>query len=120
LLVRMMTEGARWTGNGAIHFWQGPSVAVGQYDANAPIAVFCREWDWTAGSGERMPRLLRFFNDTHEAEPITFRDELRIGVGRAAGIRRASVVLPHPISGAPFVLAPGANVLSVSGKTLRS
>ena len=72
LLVRMMTEGARWTGNGAIHFWQGPGVAVGQYDANAPRAVFCRQWDWTFGVPSKNKRTYKIFNDTHSDEPITF------------------------------------------------
>ena len=44
--VRMLTEGYRWSGNGAVHFWQMQDVATGQYDANAPRAVFCRQWDW--------------------------------------------------------------------------
>src|SRR5207245_1814294 len=64
LLVRMMVEGSRWTNGGPIHFWQGPSVAVGQYDANAPIALLCREWDWTFGSGEKVGRDFKLFNDT--------------------------------------------------------
>ena len=79
LLVRMMTEGARWTGNGAIHFWQGPSVAVGQYDANAPRAVFCRQWGWTFGYPSRNPRTYKIFNDTHSDEPIAFTRTLSIG-----------------------------------------
>ncbi|MDB5352880.1 MAG: Beta-galactosidase/beta-glucuronidase [Planctomycetota bacterium] len=78
LLVRMMTEGGRWTGNGAIHFWQGPSVAVGQYDGNAPRAVLCRQWDWTFGPEQSVKRTFGIFNDTHSAEPITFTRTLTI------------------------------------------
>ena len=31
IAVRMMTEGARWNGYGAIHFWQTQEAATGQY-----------------------------------------------------------------------------------------
>ncbi len=72
IAVRILTEGARWTGNGAIHFWQGQETATGQYGANAPRAVFCRQWDWTFGSGQTVNRTFGIFNDTHDPAPITF------------------------------------------------
>ena len=74
-----MTEGARWTGNGAIHFWQGQDAASGQYAGNAPLAVFCRQWDWTFGSGQTINRTYGIFNDTHVDEPITFARTLDAG-----------------------------------------
>ena len=58
IAVRIMTEGARWTGNGAIQFWQGQDAASGQYAGNAPLAVFCRQWDTDLRIGaDRQPDL---------------------------------------------------------------
>ena len=69
----------RWTGNGVIHFWQGQEVATGQYAANAPRAVFCRQWDWTFGSAQSVNRTFGIFNDTHDPAPITFTRMLLLG-----------------------------------------
>ncbi len=79
IAVRIMTEGARWTGNGAIHFWQGQEAATGQYAANALRTVFCRQWDWTFGSAQSVNRTFGIFNDTHDPAPITFTRTLMLG-----------------------------------------
>jgi Glycosyl hydrolases family 2/Glycosyl hydrolases family 2, TIM barrel domain len=78
LFVRMLTEGYRWSGNGAVHFWQMQDAASGQYEANAPRAVFCRQWDWTFGSGQAVKRTFGIFNDTRFDDPITFTYTLRL------------------------------------------
>ncbi|MDQ3814278.1 MAG: hypothetical protein M3347_10050, partial [Armatimonadota bacterium] len=71
--MNILTQGYRWAEYGAWHLWQGQHVAVGQYDSNAPLAVFCRQWDWTFGSGQKVPRTFGIFNDTfHTNEPIAF------------------------------------------------
>ncbi len=88
LIYRMLTEGYRWSGQGAWHFWMGQHEAVGQYGSNAPIAVFCREWDWTFGSGQTVKRTLRIFNDTRYEEPITFSWVLTVGGRKVGGERR--------------------------------
>ena len=79
IAVRMMTEGARWNGYGAIHFWQTQEAATGQYLANAPRAVFCRQWNWTFGADQTVDRTYGVFNDTHEDFPITFVRSLKFG-----------------------------------------
>jgi beta-galactosidase len=87
LVVRMLTEGYRWWGCGAVHFWQMQDVAEGQYDSNAPRAIFCRQWDWTFGSGQKVKRTFGIFNDSRSDEPITFSWLLKIegkkGIGES-------------------------------------
>ncbi len=78
LFARMLTEGYRWWGNGAVHFWQTQDVGTGQYDANAPRAVLCRQWDWTFGSGQTVKRTFGIFNDSRFDDPITFTYTLRL------------------------------------------
>jgi hypothetical protein len=72
IMYRMLTEGYRWAGYGAWHFWMGQNEATDQYVSNSLVAVFCREWDWTFGSGQNVKRTLRIFNDTCIELPITF------------------------------------------------
>ncbi|MBN1443861.1 MAG: hypothetical protein JXA90_14215, partial [Planctomycetes bacterium] len=97
LIFRMLTEGYRWAGYGAWQFWMGQESAIDQYGSNAPRAVLCRQWNWTFGSGEKVRRTLRIFNDTRRGDPITLRWQLVIGsekVAEASGI---------------YALAPGAS-----------
>ena len=41
------------------------------YNSWQPIAVLCRQWDSTFASGQKVPRTLGIFNDTHDAQAIT-------------------------------------------------
>jgi hypothetical protein len=94
LADRMLTEGYRWAGCGAWHFWQPQDIAQGQYDANAPRAVFCRQWDWTFGSGQKVRRTLGIFNDTRYDDPISFTWALNVNGKRVAGDTRVHRVPP--------------------------
>ncbi|MCC6445344.1 MAG: hypothetical protein IT210_18030 [Armatimonadetes bacterium] len=85
LIYRMLTEGYRWAGFGAWHFWLGQESAVEQYGSNAPLAVFCRQWDWTFGSGQKVRRTFGIFNDTRFSDPVTFTYSLMLGKRRAGG-----------------------------------
>jgi hypothetical protein len=93
IAVRMMTEGARWNGYGAIHFWQTQDAATGQYAANAPRAVFSRQWDWTFGAEQTVDRTYGIFNDTHDDSPITFTRSLKFG-GREMRRRKTQHNVP--------------------------
>lgn len=76
---RMLTEGYRWGGHyAAWAFWLGSEGGEKQWRSNAPRAVFCRQWDWTFGSGQNVKRTFGVFNDTQYAEPITFTRTLKI------------------------------------------
>jgi len=72
ILFRMLTEGYRWAGYGAWQFWMGQESGRDQYGSNLPVAVFCRQWDWTFGGGSTVKRTLRIFNDSRFDDPITF------------------------------------------------
>jgi len=85
IIARMLTEGYRWTGQGAWHFWMGQNDAPGQYVSYAPRAVFCRQWDWTFASGQKVVRTVGIFNDTHDDTPIAFTWTLTVGGKQVAG-----------------------------------
>ncbi len=72
ILYRMLTEGYRWSEYGAWHFWTGQDRAENQYGANAPVAVLCKEWDWTFEAGQKVTRTMKVFNDTFSAKEIRF------------------------------------------------
>lgn len=84
LIFRMLSEGYRWAGQSAWHFWMGQgdteNKTVGNpYTAWSPRAVFVREWDWTFANGQNVKRTFGIFNDTQNAEPLTFTRTLLIG-----------------------------------------
>ena len=84
LIYRMLTEGYRWAEYGAWHFWLGQESATNQYGSNAPLAVFCRQWDWTFGSGQKVNRTYGIFNDTHTEAKVIFTARLVIdGMARS-------------------------------------
>ena len=70
LLLQMQSEGYRWN-NINFEFSSLPSECDLQYQSWTDIALLCRQWDWSFGSGTTVPRTLRCFNDTHYANPIT-------------------------------------------------
>ncbi len=98
LAARILTEGYRWAGVGAFHFWMGQSDTDGaHYPSFAPRAVFCRQWDWTFGSGQTVARTFGIFNDTHSDDPIEFTWALNFNGGKFAGQTKT------------YRIAPGAN-----------
>lgn len=97
IIARMLTEGYRWAGFGAWDLYAGQAETDDYSTSNSPRAAFCRDWDWTFGSGQKVTRRLGVFNDTRSEAPITFTRTLEIG-GKAVA-RESST---HRI-------APGAN-----------
>lgn len=93
LVARILTEGYRWAGYGAWALWMGTPECDDYYLANSPRAVFCRQWDWTFGSGQKVSRTLGIFNDTHSDDPITFTWSLTVGgklIGGASSEHRVA------------------------------
>jgi len=84
IMARLLMEGYRWANQCAWHFWMGQNDAPGQYISYAPRAVFCRQHDWTFGSGQRVRRTLGIFNDTRFGDPIAFTWTLTLGGKRVA------------------------------------
>jgi beta-galactosidase len=83
LMARMFSEGYRRQNLGGFHFWfSSPTSGAGHYTSWQPVAVFCRQWNWTFASGAKVQRLLRVLNDTRFETPITARYELVIDAKR--------------------------------------
>lgn len=83
-LGRIFSEGWRWGEVAAWHFW----VGGGDFDyrtAWQPVAVLCRQWNTSFGPKQQVDRLLKVFNNTSSAAPITARWEVQIGGKRVAG-----------------------------------
>ena len=69
LWAKMLTEGYRWAEVSSFHFWLGN--AERQYwNSWSPVAVFCKQWNWTWGSGASISRTCKVFNSTQHASPI--------------------------------------------------
>ena len=83
LMAKMMSEGYRWSGLAAFHFWEGNQSSV-YYNSWQPRAVLCRQWDFTFGSGQKVTRTLGIFNDTHYADPITLTWAVTLGGKKVA------------------------------------
>ncbi len=74
LIETMLQQGYRWAGYGAWDFYDGPGDTDGtEYNSFNSRAVFCREWNWTFGSGQNVTRRFGIFNDSESGSPITFR-----------------------------------------------
>jgi beta-galactosidase len=84
LYGKMLSEGWRWCETSAFHFWTG--IEDGTWiSAWQPVAVFCRQWNWTFNGRSTVTRTLKVFNSTRYAEPIEAAWELRVGGQRVAG-----------------------------------
>ena len=80
LAERILQEGYRWANYAGWHFWINPSSGDGsQYNSFSERAVFCRQWDWTFGSGQQARRAFAIFNDTEHPDPLTFTWTLTVG-----------------------------------------
>jgi len=70
-IARWLTEGYRWKGVAAFHHWLDDNFTGNtHFSAFQPVAVFCREWNWTFGSGQSVTRTLKVFNETRFADPV--------------------------------------------------
>ena len=67
----MLSEGYRWHGVAAFHFWFAEGANEEHYTAWQPVAVLCREWDTTFAGGSTVKRNLKVLNDTRFDSPIT-------------------------------------------------
>ena len=71
LMAKILHEGYRWNEFGAWDLYMQPGDAdQSQYNSLSPIAVLCREWDWTFQAGSKVKRHVGIFNDTAEDQTI--------------------------------------------------
>jgi hypothetical protein len=90
-ILRMLSEGYRWDDIN-FQFWTRDETDF--YNAWSPVAVLCRQWGWTVGSGQSVKRTLGIFNDTRWADPITFRWVLTINGKDVASYSSVHQVAP--------------------------
>ena len=69
MILRMLSEGYRWND---VNFTFWTSELPTYYNAWSPVAVLCRQWDWTFGSGDQVKRTFGIFNNSRSTDPITF------------------------------------------------
>jgi beta-galactosidase len=93
LWVKMASEGYRWSGLGAVHFWMTDATG-GVYNSWQPVAVLCRQWNWTFASGGKVVRTLKVFNDTRFAEPIDVGLRLTVGADLVVQAHKTFSVAP--------------------------
>jgi beta-galactosidase len=108
ILYKILMEGYRWNEYGAWHFWVDQNRALNQYTSNAPIAVFCREYDWTFESGKTVRRTFKIFNDTQKEEHIRF--TIAIKMDTVQNLPEHQMINAHEIWQQEFVVPAGNNV----------
>jgi beta-galactosidase len=70
LFARVLSEGYRWNDVASWHFWLEDSATKQRANSWSPVAVHCRQWNWTFGPGEKIARTLRVYNNTSKSDPI--------------------------------------------------
>jgi beta-galactosidase len=83
--AKILSEGYRWYGIAAFHFWLGDGQAENYYNSWKPVVALCREWNWTFAGGQKVERSLKVLNDTHDAGPIEFEWTVMLGGKKIAG-----------------------------------
>jgi beta-galactosidase len=80
IIGRWLTEGYRWKGVAAFHHWFDDNFTGNtHFSSFQPVAVFCREWNWTFGAGQTVPRTLKVFNETRFNDPVEAAWQFKIG-----------------------------------------
>jgi beta-galactosidase len=86
LFAKMLTEGFRWRDVAGWQFCAGDGEFGGlQCNSQKPVALFCRQWNWTFGSGSTVARTLKLFNDTRFGGPIEAGWQLLVDNKQVAG-----------------------------------
>ena len=118
LWAKMLSEGYRWAEVSSFHFWLGN--AERQYwNSWSPVAVFCKQWNWTWGSGASISRDCKVFNSTQHSDPITVQWSFDVdGQNIAKGSKEHTVA---PGEAEPFQInftCPAVDKLSTGTFTL--
>jgi hypothetical protein len=78
LWAKMLSEGYRWAEVSSWQFWMTDSERQ-YYNSWKPVAVLCRQWNWTFGAGNTIERTLKVFNNTRHATPIDVQWTVEVG-----------------------------------------
>ncbi len=114
LFAKILSEGYRWRGIAAFHFWMGGDQVENYYNSWSPVAVLVRQWDSAFAGGATIERAIKVFNDTHDDSPIVLEWSVEMGGKPIAGATKTYQVAcgtatPDTIS---------FTVPKVSGRTL--
>ena len=94
-IARWLTEGYRWKGIAAFHFWfDGAFTGNGHYISFQPVALFCRQWNWTFASGQPVSRDLKAFNETRFSDPVEVEWQFFVAGKKVAGERKTLSIAP--------------------------
>lgn len=93
LYAKMLSEGYRWQGVAGFHYWFGDEDADLHYNAWQPVCILSRQWNWTFAGGSAVPRTLKVFNDTRQADPIEAAWQLKVG-GKVVGEGKKICAIP--------------------------
>ncbi len=120
LWAKMLSEGYRWAEVSSFHFWLGN--AERQYwNSWSPVAVFCKQWNWTWGSAAQITRDCKVFNSTQHSDPIEVSWTFSVdGTEHASGKKTHNVA---PGEAEAFTIAfqcPTVNALSKGAFTLHA
>ena len=95
LYAKMMTEGFRWYGIAAWQFCSSSGeFGFLQCNSQKPVALFCRQWNWTFAAGGTIQRKLKLFNDTRFADPIDAGWQLCVDGKPVAGETKTFALAP--------------------------
>ncbi len=92
--AKMLSEGYRWAEVASFHFWMGGEADHMYWNSWSPVAVFCRQWNWTFGEQTEISRTLKVFNSTRHPDPIEVTWELKVDGKRLAGETKIFDVAP--------------------------
>ncbi len=94
-IARWLSEGYRWKGISGFHFWfDGNFTGNAHYISFQPVAVFCRQWNWTFASGAQVTRDLKAFNDTRFPDPIDVEWQFVVDGKKVAGEKKSLAIPP--------------------------
>ncbi len=87
LFGKMLSEGYRWCELGSFQFWM--TNADRQYWKSwSPVAVFCKQWNWTWGSEDTINRTLKVFNSTSNPDSIDVTWQFDVDGKKIAGVKK--------------------------------
>ena len=96
--ARVLSEGYRWHGVAAFHFWFDEGAGRDHHRAWQPDAVLCREYDTVFAAGTDVTRTLKVFHDNART-PATFTVHWLLqttGTAAPAAVRGKRVVTVAP------------------------
>jgi beta-galactosidase len=92
--AKILSEGYRWHGVAAFHFWLWQDEVAPYYNSWKPVITLVREWNWTFASGATVTRRIKTLNDTRFADPIDLDWQVTLGGKRVASATKRYQVAP--------------------------